>query len=56
LGDAKLGHFTLGSLYEILYLGLDNASDTLSKVRAAHGEDRDSFGQKGRYSLRELRG
>jgi hypothetical protein len=52
VGDANLGHFTLGSRYEVLYLGLDDASDTLPKVRAAHGEDRDSFGQKGRYSLR----
>ena len=44
-----------GTLYEVLYCGLDNASDTLPKVRAARGEDRDGVGQKGRYSLRKLR-
>ena len=32
LGDAKLGHFALGSLHEILDLRLDDASDTLPKM------------------------
>jgi hypothetical protein len=36
--------------------GLDDASDALPQVRAAYGEDRDSFDPKGRYSLRKLRG
>ena len=44
--------FAPGLLYEVLDLGLDDASDTLPKVRAAYGEDRDSFDQKGRYFLR----
>ena len=48
---AKSGHFALGSLHEILYVGLDDASDTLPKVRPAYGEDRDGLGQKGRHSL-----
>jgi len=56
LGDAKLGQFAQGSLHEVLDLRLDDTSDTLPKMWAAHGEDRDSFGQKGRYSLRQLRG
>ena len=31
---------------------LDDASNTLLQMWAAHGEDRDSFGQEGRNSLR----
>ena len=40
----------------VLYVGLDDASDTLPKVSTAHREDRDGTGKKGRYSLHSLRG
>jgi hypothetical protein len=56
VGDTNLGHFTLGSRHEVLYLGLDDAADTLSKVPPAYAEGRDGFSQKGRYSLQQLRG
>ena len=55
-GDAKLCGSTPSLVDEFFHGGLDDASDPLPQVRAAYGEDRDSFDPKGRYSLRKLRG
>ena len=52
LADAKLGTSPRGWLNEFLHRGLDHASNTLPKMWAAHGADRDGFGQEGRYTLR----
>ena len=52
VGRCQIAHITLSLLNEFLHLGLDDASDTLPKVRTAHGEGRDCVGKKGRYSLR----